>query len=105
MTSNLITSQHYIDDEIVAEKIASGDFEVQVSPEFAVGGETFRVVMDGHHSLAAARQAGVDPVIIEQDAAANDRVALLDAGDVDAFLEACWMDGEYIYAETEESVW
>lgn len=105
MTSDLITSQHYIDDEIVAEKIASGDFEVQVSPEFVIDGQTFRVVMDGHHSLAAAIEASVDPEIIEQDASSNDRVALLDAGDIEAFLEACWMDGEYQFAVSGKAVW
>nr|WP_010400665.1 hypothetical protein [Paracoccus sp. TRP] len=102
---NFITSQHYINNEIVAEKIAAGDFEVQVSPEFEIGGETFRVVMDGHHSLAAAIEAGVEPTIIEQDATENDRVALLDAGDVEAFLAACWMDGEYQYAISGKAVW
>lgn len=102
---NLITSQHYIDDEIVAAKIAAGDFEVKVSPEFEIGGETFRIVMDGHHSLAAAIEAGVEPVVIEQDATENDRIALLDAGDVEAFLEACWHDGDYRFAVSGEYVW
>lgn len=105
MTNNLITSQHFIDADIVAAKVASGDFEVQVSPEFEIGGETFRVILDGHHSLSAALEAGVEPVILEQDATENDRVALLDAGNVEAFLEACWMDGEYQYAISGKAVW
>ena len=33
-----ISSQHYIDDDIVAEKLAARDFEVQVSPVFEAGG-------------------------------------------------------------------
>jgi hypothetical protein len=105
MTANLITSQHYISDEIVFEKIATGDFLVQVSPEFVVDGDAFRVVLDGHHSLRAAITAGVEPTIIQQDARENDRIAPLDAGDVDGFLEACWIDGEYIYAVSEKTVW
>lgn len=102
---NFITSQHYINDEIVAEKIAAGDFEVQVSPKFEIGGETFQVIMDGHHSLAAALEAGVEPIIIEQDATENDCIALLDDNNVEAFLEACWMDGEYQYAISGKAVW
>lgn len=105
MLSNIITSQDYINDEVVAEKIAAEDFEIQVSPEFEVGGETFRVLLDGHHSLAAAIEAGVEPIIIEQDAMDNDRISLLEAGDVDAFLQACWMDGEYTYVVSGKSVW
>ena len=105
MIDKLITSQHFIDANIVAQKITAGDFEVQVSPEFEIGGETFRVILDGHHSLAAAIEAGIAPTIIEQDAASNDRVALLATGDIETFLEACWMDGEYQYAVSGKSVW
>lgn len=105
MLNNIITSQDYINDEIVAEKIAAEDFEIQVSPEFEVGGETFRVLLDGHHSLAAAIEAGVDPIIIEQDETDNDRIGILKSGDIDGFLQACWMDGEYTYAVSGNSVW
>ena len=102
---SLITSQSHIDAEIVAAKIADGDFDVQVSPAFEIGGSTYRVVMDGHHSLAAAIEAGVDPVIVEQSARTNDKVALLDDGKIEDFLAACWMDGEYCFATSGKSVW
>lgn len=105
MLNTLITSQHYIDDEIVAAKVAARDFDVQVSPAFEVDGRTFRVVMDGHHSLAAAIEAGVEPILIEQDASENDKVAILLGGDIETFLEACWMDGDYQYAMSGEAVW
>lgn len=105
MLNQIITSQDFIDADIVAAKIAAEDFEVQVSPEFQIDGQTFRVLMDGHHSLAAAIEAGVEPIIIEQDATNSDRVALIDAGDIDGFLAACWMDGEYHYAVSGKAVW
>lgn len=105
MINQLITSQHYIDDEIVAAKIEAGDFEVQVSPEFEFDGQTFRVVTDGHHSLVAAIEAGIEPAFVEQSAQDNDRIGLLLAGDVAGFLDACWMDGEYRFAATGEAVW
>lgn len=105
MLSNIITSQDYINDEIVAEKIAAEDFEIQVSPEFEVDGETFRVLLDGHHSLAAAIEAGVDPIIIEQNASDNDKISMIESGDIESFLQACWMDGEYTYAVSGKSVW
>ena len=99
----IITSQHFIDEEIVAEKIANGDFEVFVSPAFEVNGETYRVLLDGHHSLAAAIEAGREPTITERNEADDDRVALI--GNPEDFLAACWMDGEYIDAATKEAIW
>jgi hypothetical protein len=39
----------------VAQKIATADYTVQLSPEFQTAtGKRYRVVIDGHHSLAAA---------------------------------------------------
>lgn len=103
--SQLITSQSYIDDKIVAEKIAAGDFEVQVSPAFDIDGTAYRVVMDGHHSLSAAIEAGVEPTYIEQTATDNDKIGLLKAGKIEDFLAVCWMDGDYHYVATGKSVW
>lgn len=52
----LLSAQRYRDPEIVDEKLRAGDFAVSVVP---IGG--YRVVVDGHHSLAAALRAGVRP--------------------------------------------
>jgi hypothetical protein len=105
MTPNLITSQHYVNKDIVAEKIAAEDFEVAVSPEFEIGGQTFRLVLDGHHSLAAAIEAGVEPEIVELTAREHDAIGWLENGDVETFLDATHMDGEYIYAVSGAVVW
>ena len=99
----IITSQHFVSEEIVAEKIANGDFEVFVSPAFEVDGEVYQVLLDGHHSLAAAVEAGRDPIIIERNEAEDDRVALID--NPEDFLAACWMDGEYVNAITKAAIW
>lgn len=103
--AQMITSQHHIDDAIVAEKAAAADFDVQVSPVFVIDGVAYRVVLDGHHSLAAAIKTGAEPVIVERDAMDDDRVAMLVRGDVDGFLAACWMDGDYRDAVTGMYVW
>lgn len=100
-----ISSQHHIDDEIVAAKLAARDFEVLVSPVFEVAGAVVRVVLDGHHSLAAAKLAGVEPEYITADATINDKVALLERGDGEGFLEVAWIDGDYYDVDTRESVW
>jgi hypothetical protein len=102
---NLITSQNYLDSDIVADKISEEDFEVQVSPAFDYDGGTFQVIIDGHHSYAAAKEAGVTPVIIELTAQDFDAICLLQGGDVEAFLAAAdWGEG-WIYAETSQPVW
>jgi hypothetical protein len=102
--SILITSQHYLNDEIVAAKVASEDFDVQVSPEFEIFGETYRVVLDGNHSLAAALEQGVEPIIIEYDARDHDAVSLLSNGQIDDFLLMTRIDGDYIEAISRRPV-
>jgi hypothetical protein len=99
-TSNLITSQSYIDEQIVASKIEAGDFEVLVSPAFEIDGRMIRVILDGHHSFEAARRAGIEAEITEQTARDDDRVALIEAGQIETFLEVAYMDSEYRFAET-----
>lgn len=54
-----ISSQRYTDPKIVAAKLAAEDFEaayVVVELE----GVDYRVVVDGHHSIAAAKEAGAE---------------------------------------------
>lgn len=106
----IISSQHYLDEDIVAAKMAAEDFEVLISPVFEFEGQTVAVVLDGHHSLAAAKRAGVAPDFVEATKQDNDRVALLEStpdheGSPDAFLEATWVDGDYYNVETGECVW
>lgn len=61
----LITTQSFRDPAIVADKQTAGDYVVLVTPEFMLNGEPARAVLDGHHSLQAAINDGVDPVLIE----------------------------------------
>ncbi len=100
-----ISSQRYTDDEIVAAKIAGQDFDVLVSPEFTVEGEIVRVVLDGHHSLAAAKAVGVDPVFSTATATQHDAVALLDRGEMEDFLQVTHMGDDYYDVETGACVW
>ena len=76
----LMSGQRYLDADTVRKKISDGDFEVQVSPPFKYNGKDIQVVTDGHHSLEAARQAGIEPEYIVQSASENDTIGLLDRG-------------------------
>jgi len=100
-----ISSQRYIDEEIVSAKIDAEDFEVMVSPSFEVEGEAFRVVLDGHHSLEAARRAGVSPTYTEYTATEHDAICLLNAGDIETFLVVVHMGDDYYDVETGLTVW
>lgn len=92
--TNLITSQHYLNDEIVEEKRAAQDYVVTLSPEFEYAGERYQVIIDGTHSFAAALLDGVEPEF-EVAGRENDTVILLERGDIEGFLEAQWNDGDY----------
>lgn len=94
MNATIISSQRYLNDKIVADKIKSRDFTVTLSPEFVVNGETYQTVIDGHHSYAAAIEAGVSPVFIIASARDDDRICLLDSS-VDDYLEASYVDSDW----------
>lgn len=104
MTVRYISSQRYLDDAIVAAKIDDGDFDVLVSPAFAVDGEMVAVILDGHHSYHAAMRSGVVPVFAEATIQDNDAVALIES-DVDSFLEAVHIGDDYYYVDTGLTVW
>ena len=61
----IISSQRFIDQDTVEEKIASNDFEVTIATITTPDGEEFKVVVDGHHSYAAAIQSGNKPIFVE----------------------------------------
>lgn len=69
----LVTNQKFVDPSIVNEKLLAADYVVQVSPLFVTeAGERYRIVIDGHHSLAAAMMAGVPPTLVEGDYTGSD---------------------------------
>jgi len=97
----LISSQRYLDNLLVHEKHKNRDFEVLVSPEFEYDGDTFKVVIDGHHSLAAAKLAGVAPDFVE---ATCDYIGLCES-DPQEFLNIARIDDDYYDVETGNIVW
>lgn len=57
----LISSQRYLDERLVAEKAARFSVFVVHVAEVTLRGKPYRILTDGHHNLAAARRAGVEP--------------------------------------------
>jgi len=100
-----ISSQRYLDDDIIAEKIEMEDFGVSVSPVFEHDGMLLRVIMDGHHSLAAAKQAGVEPEFAELDVQDSDNIQLIHDGKIEDFLLATYIDSDYYDIADGVSIW
>lgn len=101
----LISSQKYLDEARVAEKMKTRDFDVKISPPFSVDGETFQAIQDGHHALAAAKRSGVSPNFITQTATDNDRIGLLNIGKIDDYLNASYQDSPWYYMDNGRDVW
>ena len=100
-----ISSQRFLDDEIVEAKRAASDYIVTV---FAVefDGETYEIVVDGHHSLAAARADGVEPVIVSACGELYRQLAgELETVGVEAFLENHYNGDEWYDIATGRNVW
>lgn len=94
-----ISAQEYRDEAIIQQKLEAQDFEVYVTPVFEVEGKEYRVVVDGHHSLEAAKLAGVDPVFVEMGGE-HDAVDLINRGKIEDALEILRVDCDYYDIET-----
>lgn len=95
----IISSQRYLNDEIVNEKLENNDFVVTLSPVFEIDGEEYQVMTDGHHSFEAAKIKGVEPKFVVEETQDNDRIALIE-DDIDSFLESNWVDSDWYNVET-----
>ncbi|MBI9080240.1 MAG: hypothetical protein JEY79_10945 [Pseudodesulfovibrio sp.] len=98
----IISSQRYINEEIVAEKIEAADYVVSVSREFGIDGETYRVIIDGHHSLEAATRTGSTPEFEEVETETD---SLLDIDDINGFLDDHYVDCYWYNIETGREIW
>jgi hypothetical protein len=59
---NIYTVQSYIDELIVEEKQENKDYEITVE-RMDDDGEMIAILVDGNHSLEAAKRDGVEPEI------------------------------------------
>ncbi len=100
LPANLISSQKYLDDEIVAAKRAAADYCVAVCRVVADGAE-YQVVVDGHHSLEAARLDGVEPEL----APCHPEVQLAADRMGEDFLAGQQNDSDWYYVATGRNVW
>lgn len=94
----IISSQHYIDWTIVNEKMEQiKDTDKIVIPCWYVGeidGVEYAMQADAHHTLAAARELGIE---VEFDIT-DDPEDLVGEN----MLETRWMDGDWYNVETSD---
>lgn len=101
MTPVKISSQRYIDDDIVEAKRAAKDYEVTLGKVINIDGQKYQVVIDGHHSLAAAKLDGVEPQWRTATVTENDREGI---ADIDEYLAAHYVDSSYYNLDTNNDV-
>ena len=96
-----ISSQKYLDQEIVDKKIEKKDFVVTLA---TISNDTdiYQVVIDGHHSLEAAKQAGIDPFFKEADYNYQEEVECIG---FDNWLEQHYIDSDWYDINTGRNVW
>lgn len=100
----LISSQKYLNDEIVALKRKIQDYVVTISPEFEVDGVVMQNILDGHHAFAAAKLDGVELeyfIATEKD---DERIALLESS-ISDYLEASYIDTDWYNVVTGKTIW
>lgn len=61
MTAPLISSQRYLDPHKVLRKATRFQVFVVRTAEVELRGRRYRILLDGHHNLAAAKMRGVAP--------------------------------------------
>jgi len=91
-----ISSQRLVDPDIVFEKQKAEDYVVMVATLDLLG-KRYRVVIDGHHSLAAAELDGVKPEFVETTYNYQSEVDTIGA---EQWLMQHWNDSEWYDVKT-----
>lgn len=94
----IISSQHYINWETVEEKMEQlkGKSNITIPCAYVgeIDSEEYAVQIDGHHTLVAARELGVE---VEFDVHEDD-----EGLEGEALLNVRYMDGDYYNVETSD---
>ncbi|WP_069267367.1 hypothetical protein [Paraburkholderia nodosa] len=100
----LISSQRFLDPAKVADK--AGRFRVFIVrvAELELRGRRYRILVDGHHTLAAARAAGVSPTWRGPPAKWQRIQRATPPADFERFLINNLTDSDWYFVETGEVV-
>lgn len=105
----IISSQRHLDQDIVAAKLIAQDFTVTLSPIFEFDGMELQVVLDGHHSYAAAVEAGVTPIYITANSLMDDSLRGTEhpviGCEAEEYLDRHYIDSDWYNIVSGELVW
>ena len=74
-------------------------------PHLKLTVRSYALILDGHHSLAAAIENGEDPIFTEYDSTEHDAICLLEFVDIEGFLQATHMGDDYYNVEPGKDIW
>ncbi|PJO24859.1 hypothetical protein [Burkholderia glumae] len=104
MNAPLISSQRHLDLALVAKKAARfAVFAVHVA-DVTLRGKPYRIVIDGHHNLAAAKIAGAEPTWRAPAAKWRRIEKSMSPAQFERFLINNLTDSEYYFVDTGEVV-
>ncbi|MEX3692477.1 hypothetical protein AB3X91_24470 [Paraburkholderia sp. BR14263] len=100
----LISSQRFLDPATVADKAARFRVFIVRVAELELRGRRYRLIVDGHHKLAAARAAGVEPTWRGPPAKWQRIQRATPPADFERFLINNLTDSDYYFVDTGEVV-
>lgn len=100
MAGTLISSQRFLDPAIVERKAATFQVFLVNVIEVTLRGTPYRVLVDGHHNLAAARLLGVEPTWRGAPKKLQRIMASMPTADFERFLINNLTDSDWYDVET-----
>ncbi|MBN3777400.1 hypothetical protein G3O06_07525 [Burkholderia sp. Ac-20345] len=100
----MISSQRHRDPALVADKAAKFMVFIVHVADVTLRGRPYRLLIDGHHNLAAARAAGVDPTWRGPTAKWRRIQSTTPAAEFERFLINNLTDSDYYFVDTGDTV-
>jgi len=104
MSAPLISSQRFLDRATVERKAATFKVFIVSTMEIDLRGRSYRVMLDGHHNLAAAHLAGMKPSWVGPSRKMHRIRRRMSPADFERFLINNLTDSDWYYVETGEVV-
>ncbi|MBU9643741.1 hypothetical protein KTF36_17975 [Burkholderia gladioli] len=104
LSAPLISSQRHLDHGLVARKAERFAVFIVHVADVTLRGKPYRLVIDGHHNLAAAKLVGVEPVWRPPGAKWQRIQESLTPAQFERFLINNLTDSDYYFIDTGEVV-
>lgn len=100
----LISSQRYLSRDVIAKKAATFKVFVVRTVHMEIRGKPYRILLDGHHNLAAARLVGAEPSWKGPPPKFERFMRRMPAEDFAAFMINNLTDSDWYFHDTGEVV-